>query len=240
MRMVLWHQLFCNKHACMETQTNTPPSRANNTQPQHTDTHRGIYTCHREIHRYWVRASAGSAPLFPLSSSCLEFQGEESHWCLLDPSGLHIHKEMEKMDTARCSTPTNLISSLSLSLSPSLHPHPSPSVSSTATSNPPRVRTQASPAGGEADRLQGSCRLPVIACQHSAPAGSNTMNVTRAMIPLCQSHMLTLLYMVMWLLARCWCRFGTILDLDNECGKKYIWQNLLKSTLQKKYENETH
>lgn len=144
---------------------------------------------------------------------------------------------MEKMDTARCSTPTNLI--FSLSLSP--HPTPSPSVSSTATSNAPRVRTQASPAGGEADRLQGSCRLPVIACQHSAPAGSNTMNVTRAMIPLCQSHMLTLLYMVMWLLARCWCRFGTILDSDNEHGKKNISGKIYWNLPSKKsYENETH
>lgn len=105
------------------------------------------------------------------------------------------------MDMARSSTPTNLIFPLSHSLSlsaPSLAPIslrlslPPPD-----TSTPPRVHTQASPAGGEADRLQGSCRLPVIACQHSAPAGSSTMNVTRAMTPLCQSHMLTLLYMVM-------------------------------------------
>ncbi len=60
----------------------------------------------------------------------VEFQGEESHWCLLDLSGLHIHKEMEKMDTAWCSIRSNLI--FPLSLSPSL------SVSSTPHPHPPR------------------------------------------------------------------------------------------------------
>lgn len=79
-KLMVWVLFFfCNKHACMMTQRNTPPSCANNTQP-HAQIHTEVFiTCHREIHRYWVRASAGSAPLFPLSSSCLEFRGEESH-----------------------------------------------------------------------------------------------------------------------------------------------------------------
>lgn len=48
--------------------------------------------------------------------SRLEFQVEESHWCLLDLSSLHIHEEMEKMDMTWCS----ICSSSILPFTPSL------------------------------------------------------------------------------------------------------------------------
>lgn len=96
---------------------------------------------HTQVSISWRReqplldeSTEGGALLPTLGSSCLKFQREESHWCLLDLSGLHIHKGMEKMDMARCPICSNLILPLSLSSTlslsvcltppPSTNPHP--------------------------------------------------------------------------------------------------------------------
>lgn len=91
--------------------------------------------------------ASGSTPFCPLRSR-LKFRRDESHWCLLDLPGLHIHKGMGKMDMAWCPICSNLILPLS----------PLPSVSSDSSTSLSGLHAQAFSAGGEGDRQQGSYR----------------------------------------------------------------------------------
>lgn len=115
---------------------------------------------HTQVSISWQReqslldeSTEGGALLPTLCSSCLKFQREESHWCLLDLSGLHIHKGMEKMDMAWCPICSNLILPLSLSSTLSLSVCLTPPHLLTPT---PRVHAETYTAGGEGDRQQGS------------------------------------------------------------------------------------